>query len=423
MVDIWTRIEKEYKVNLNHFLELYNKGLGREEIAEQLGTSVFRVRQIASLLGLRMKKKHRQHDYELLLTKLKADTGNIDVIEDLIKDLDLANKELLKMHKSLVNCRDQNNLLRKQVRELAREENIYERLKADLQFTLEEIDIIAHQFEHKPIITQNNTLIVTLADLHIGQLVEAEDVGGANEYNFEIAKQRILKVFEEANRIGGKRLEVVILGDPIAGIIHGGNIIGEMPAVKALVSLIKLLSEILIPLSLNFQKINVTITNSNHSRLTEQPTKYKKAYDFDYIFSEFLQELLKDYNINVEYSLSGYNLIQLSENKYGFAFHGDTIRNYDITKEASVLKVMELCRQHYGVEPHLILNGHFHTYTSVLLPNGGMAISVGTLMGTDSYSYTSGYTPMPPSQVIINCDENGNIEWHKVVVLDKVGRT
>jgi len=288
MVELIKRIENEYKINVDDFLDLYRKGLSREEIAEELNIGVFKVRQISSLLNLRLKKKHRQADLELFEAKLKQDKGDTTYIEELTKDVELLNNELIKKNKALQKCKDDKLLLNRQVRELSRNSNFYDRLFNELKCEIDEIELCIDNLQ-KPIKNlNNNTIVVALADIHIGNLVKSEFVGWVNKYNFNIAKKRLQKVFNEVNKIDGKNLEIVLLGDILQGLIHQGNISGEMPVVKALVDFVKMFSKIVIPFKEKFEKINITITNGNHSRLTENVVFDYKTMNIIYLFEMHL---------------------------------------------------------------------------------------------------------------------------------------
>ena len=63
--DLIQKIKIEYGIDVDKFLELYKQGYSRKEIAEILETTEWNVRQVSTLLGLRMKK-----DIELLIMNI-----------------------------------------------------------------------------------------------------------------------------------------------------------------------------------------------------------------------------------------------------------------------------------------------------------------------------------------------------------------
>jgi len=421
MKEIITRLEKQYKVNINEFIELYEDNVTREDISYILGIGVHKVKTIAASLGLRMAKKYRQGDLQILKEKLQKEhltEGKKEVIEELVDDVEVLSEHLYKANKALVNCRDQNNVFRKQIREMARCEELEKRVADEVKEVLGEIKIPEIDLGAKTNYFNSELCIMALADLHVGNLTDPEDIGGINNYNFEVFKLRLGEMFRQVKYNRAKNLHIVILGDILQGIIHNNDLIGEQPTVKALVKFVEIFVGFVKEVAPHFMEVEITLTNSNHSRLQEKPVYHKKTFDFDYIIYEFLKNMLP--KIKVNYDTSGYNLIELPNNKYGFAFHGDTFRKYNPLNISEVLKVIETCKQVFNIEPHLILNGHFHQYCSTLLPNGGKAVSVGTMMGMDSYAFNNGFVNTPPSQVILEYNKFGDCVSEKVINLGNI---
>ena len=419
MRNLIVKLEKQYKFDTNEFIELYKAGYTKEEIAEKLDITEHQIKIIGAALGLRFAKKYRQGDMKLLEDAISSsDEPNKKVVIDLVEDVELLSEQLAKTNKSLVTCRDNNTALRKQIREFTREENYTEKIIKTMKDELENIKVL----EPKRVVNlpekTNELCILTLSDLHVGNLTELEDVGGINQYNFEVFSKRLTKMFEETMKSRSKNLHIVVLGDVLQGIIHNNDMLGEEPVVKMLVKFVELFSELVLMIYSYFNDVRITFTNSNHSRLNDKPVYNKKTYDFDYLIYEFVKNKLTD--IQVNYDISGYNLIELPNNKYGFCFHGDTVRRYNPLNMSEVIKVMQICKQVFNVEPELLLNGHFHQYCSTLMPNGGKAISVGTMMGMDNYAFNSGFVNTPPSQVILEYNELGECISERVIILDNI---
>jgi hypothetical protein len=420
MREVIVRLEKQYNIDIDDFLELYKNNIPREEISKILNIGVHKVKTIAASLGLRMAKKYREGDYKILEPKLQStDYVDEEVIEDLVDDVDVLSGHLYKTNKSLVNCRDQNNVLRKQIREMARCEEMESRIVTSLKENLEELSFELPKKSNKNTIKDNfnDLCLMCLSDLHVGNLTESADVGGLNQYNFDTFEKRLDKMFKEVRKSKATKLHIVILGDILQGVIHNNDLIGEQPTVKALVDFVKIFTEKVTSIFYDFQEIEVTLTNGNHSRLQEKPVYHKKTFDFDYIIYEFLKKMLM---VEVNYDRSGYNLIELPNKKYAFAFHGDTLRKYNPLNISEVIKATELCRQIFNKEPQLLLSGHFHQYCSTLLPNGGKAISVGTMMGMDSYAFNSGFVNTPPSQVILEYNNLGECICERVITFSDI---
>jgi len=416
MKEIIKRIEEHYNIKVDDFLELYELGYSRDEIAEQLSIGVMPVRQIGASLGLRFKKKHRSTDLDILKRRLESEE---DLVIQLTNDLEFMNEKALKLHKSLIKCRDENNFLRKQVRLSAREEKVLEEIREELKKIIEvkiEPVIVEH---NSPYYIPNGLNLVVLSDLHIGAKVEKENVGDMNEFNYDIAIKRIDAVFDKLLKMSyqSENLTIAILGDIFDGIIHGSQLIAEMPVTKAIAQFSAYIVAKVKSLSKAYKNIKLEIISGNHERLFDDPVVIHKPYDFSHIFFELVKTQLNDI-VEINYAFKGYHKIELPNNKWAFAFHGDMNRGYSPLKETEILKAMQLAKQVFDIEPYLILSGHLHKYMKTMLPNGGFAIGVGSLMGTNQYSYNNGWLAAIPSQVILFLNEKGEIEKEKVVNFD-----
>ncbi len=416
MKEIVSRIKEQYDIDLDKFLKLYELGYNREEIAEALNLGVFQVRTIAASLGLRLKKKFRSVDLDMLKRRLENED---DLVIKLSQDLEYANNKLLSLNRSIVKYRDENNLLRKQQRLLIREQNFIGKITKEIVKNVEKINFPEPKINTKNYHPDGLNLIV-LSDLHIGAKVSKEEVGELNSYNYKIALQRIHKVV--IANLGMPRqsdnLTILILGDIFDGIIHDSYLIAEMPVTKAVAQFSSYVIELLYSLSKAYKTIKLEIISGNHDRITDRPTITHKNFDFAHLFYEIVKQGVNQLNnVKITYGFKGYHLIDLPNNKKGFVFHGDMNRSYHPCKESEVLKAMTLCKQLYNVEPELLLSGHIHRYHKTLLPNGGYAITVGSLLGTNQYSYTNGWLNAIPNQVILFYNEFGELEKEKVVKL------
>jgi hypothetical protein len=99
--------------------------------------------------------------------------------------------------------------------------------RVDFLRSLGEPNAVPYSFKpHKP--SGQATAVIVLSDWHVEETVDPSTINGLNEFNLEIAEQRIKKVFENAVMlIEGARhtscikdLVVAVLGDMITGYIH-----------------------------------------------------------------------------------------------------------------------------------------------------------------------------------------------------------
>lgn len=108
--------------------------------------------------------------------------------------------------------------------------------EADLEHAEQRVDFIRAldnptpaRFDFKPCKPAGNaTAILVLSDWHVEETVDPETINGANEFNLEIAAQRIEAVFQNAVKLieaarslsNIKDMVVALLGDFITGYIH-----------------------------------------------------------------------------------------------------------------------------------------------------------------------------------------------------------
>jgi len=417
MIDPKSYIEKHYGVSVDEFVVKYKEGLSRKELANYFGKTEFVIRTIAGLLGLRLKKRFRNQDY---LSYVEKEEGKKEILSDILRENEVLSDSVYKLNKQLQYYKDQNLLLRKQIREKVRVENIYDAIVDELKQCVSNVELNVTEYDCvREFNNANGSSIICLSDLHIGAKVESKDVAEQNEYNFEIAKQRIDKLFNifMSAPYASYKVKVVLLGDIFDGIIHGSDLVAEMPVMEAVSEFAKYMASKIQTLLVNGFIVEVYGVTGNHERMTDVQQFYKKGFDFTYIFFELLKVFLKEYK--VEYFYSGHGLFEIVDDVYAFIFHGDIDRTYKAFNEQAQLKAIANCKNIYGVEPKLILNGHWHQYNKSMMYNGGYAISVGSLMGTNSYSYNTGYLNFIPSQTILFYDKDGELISEKVVLFKK----
>ena len=71
--------------------------------------------------------------------------------------------------------------------------------------------------------------------------------------------------------------------------------------------------------------------------------------------------------------------------------------------------------------PRLSLNGHWHSL-QILTKGNTECVQVGTMMGSDSYAMSKGFTGKP-SQLLIVIDEKWKVEYKPIYFNSKVGVT
>lgn len=179
--------------------------------------------------------------------------------------------------------------------------------------------------------------VLMLSDLHIGELVDFEEMGGLNEYNIEVFYRRlkiveqtlvkIITIMREAYKI--ETLNIFGLGDWVSGFIHLE--LAETNDIDITTILFEVGNEIanmIARLSTMFKRINFIGIFGNHGRLTKDIRYKKKFINWDYIFYHTIALYCKDlHNVNFTIPKSFWHISEIQSKKF-LLLHGDNIKSY-----------------------------------------------------------------------------------------------
>lgn len=267
-------------------------------------------------------------------------------------------------------------------------------------------------------ITQNKrlkeecTAIAQLSDIHLDEEVKKSMINGLNEYNPDIATQRMERYFKRLLylvnqcRKGGTTINNLVLqlgGDGISGWIHEElkqtNTLTPVQATLLLeenyIKGLKFLSEYG-----KFQKIVVICTIGNHSRTTEKnQSKNAAITSYEYIVYKHIIQAAQYMGLNnLEFKLSEsqfiyykiYDKINLFCHGNHFNYQGG-IGGIEVPVKKWILRENAVNKAFGGVDMAFI--GHWHTLTS--LPN--VRIN-GSVIGYNERGRAFGFTPELPMQ-------------------------
>jgi len=407
VVELVESLERKYKLNIEKLLELYQKNLPRDVMAEKLGVQEWTIRTVMNALNCRMAKKYRAHDYSYFLSRY-GDASDVELVEELQEmkeDLDQLSKDLVNKEFQLKKAR--------------REVNKYRRAHGEPLDIPELLRSIIKPIE-LPTITsaptaidkyRDYTQLVILSDLHCEEIVSPKDVGISNVYNWEEFERRLSLVFSEVidNYRGEHKCIIASIGDQISGIIHDtlestGKYTGE-----AVADIAKLLAKYTNTLAVVYDKVEVVAVTGNHSRLSDHRKSTANGFNLEYLMFEIWKALTTT-NVTFNFGHSGYIVAEIGGKHFGF-HHGDYHRaGFGTTKS---LKIQDAFRQATGIMPYHIAQGHLHTPMIENMHTGGQYITNGSMIGANSYSHSSGFTGLPWSQTTILLDQNGNIEFSR----------
>ena len=242
--------------------------------------------------------------------------------------------------------------------------------------------------------------VLVFSDWHIGEIVEADEVEGFNQFDWSIAQKRAYYLcrkfisWVQVQRLSANIDEAVIIcdGDLISGDIHHElQVTNEWPVPVQNVKAGFLIAHAVAQIAPYFKKVRVEfMTTDNHSRRTKKPQAKQTGYNSEgYTIAFIAKERLRDVS-NVEFNI--YAKIKQLVDIRGFHYlieHGNTIRGWAgfpwygadraVSREAKARRMMP--KKNF----YKVIIGHFHTPLKTL-----DYIVNGSLSGTTEFDHGQG---------------------------------
>lgn len=255
-----------------------------------------------------------------------------------------------------------------------------------------------------------------LSDWHFDEVVNADEMGGVNEYNREIAVERFKYVMKGAISETRKRpdlkydgIYLIFNGDMFSGNIHDelrrtneDTILGSIDFwADHVIAFIAGIKE-------EFGTVHVVFEYGNHGRNREKPHFKQAARDnFDWLLGRIVARYFRD-NSNITFQIpeSMDCLVEIYSTRY-LVTHGDAFSGGSgISGMLAPLMLGNARTAIQGMalgEPHdWMCLGHFHTYWSGL----GVIVN-GSGKGYDEYARRKKFRPERPQQAMwITVPEN-----------------
>jgi hypothetical protein len=249
-----------------------------------------------------------------------------------------------------------------------------------------------------------------LSDLHWGEVVRGSEIGGVNEFNMEIARQRLRRVIDKTcdllrHHVVGHYPGIVVCfgGDMISGSIHDElEQTNDGTVMEQALDLFEHLQAAILRLADEFGKVHIPCVTGNHGRSNRKwQAKRRAALSYEWLVYQFMQRAFADdervtWDIpdgpDVDFDLMG--------TRYRLT-HGDTFKTGGdgiigplgpITR--GTLKRSRMAAAMHQPYDYLLL-GHWHT-----LLWGANQITNGSLKGFDEFAMSLSVTPEPPAQAL-----------------------
>lgn len=249
---------------------------------------------------------------------------------------------------------------------------------------------------------------IDFSDWHIGEVVRRSETEGFNEFNWQIAQDRINSIttnflrWVETQRMGYKIDEIAVFakGDYVSGDIHSElKATNEFPLPVQAVNAGRLLGDQILRLSTQCRSLKVVLQGAdNHGRLQPKPqAKQKHANNISYICEAMAQQSCENQK-HIEWVQTDAMKTLADVGGWNFLIeHGDTVRGWAGLPHYGFMKTMakeSLKRMNTDRGFHYWSIAHFH------VPNflDNRIIVNGSLSGTSEFDHACG-RHAPPCQV------------------------
>ena len=255
----------------------------------------------------------------------------------------------LKIKKEKIKLNDMKTQLNKQVRELARKEDLVE----ILENKLEELKYTKPlEINHFPITeTSGRDGVMLCSDIHLGS--EVDNI--LDKYNPNICKEKmnyyVDKVIQYGKQNNIDKLYVLMAGDLVSGIIHDVNRYeSRLNIIEQIIMVSELIAETINKLSNYFYCI-CGIVLGNHDRIVAKKDKSIENENFAILIEQFVRLRLKDNPrvVFLEKRDEGILEIDIKGNKC-ICVHGHN------DKDATLDRLIEM----FEYNPNYIFKGHDH---------------------------------------------------------------
>lgn len=247
--------------------------------------------------------------------------------------------------------------------------------------------------------------VALFSDAHIDETVNPDSVLGLNEYDTEIAKERVSAYFANLatclKRDAVSDLYFASLGDTISGFIHPHleqeNGMTPQEAVlfgqSLIVSGMKYLREKLPAVSITFIGIS-----GNHSRTTKKiqaSNGYKLSYEW--IMYHNVKQICEGLELDIEFIIpeSELALIETPDNKRYIFCHGFQVQSKGTGTVAGIYPALQRLAMKWQkvFQQDKIFLGHYHTNVSI-----PTATVNGSIIGYNAFALSNGMGYEEPAQ-------------------------
>ena len=264
-----------------------------------------------------------------------------------------------------------------------------------------------------------------LSDTHFDEVVRPEEINFKNEYNREIAVERLKTYFQKVilltkEYITGINYEGCVLflgGDIFSGDIH--EELSETNEDTMLASVIFWTEQITAGINLlaeHFNYVHVPCVVGNHGRRTRKPRHKLRVKDnFDWFLSKTLeQRFIGNNKVTFDVAAGADLMVDVQDTTY-LLTHGDQAKGGGGIGGIWPPLMRMVAKKRNNVDFDYMVLGHFHQL--IMAPSSGFLLN-GSLKGYDEYAAIGNFAFEAPQQALwINVPEKG-VLWQTALLVD-----
>lgn len=254
------------------------------------------------------------------------------------------------------------------------------------------------------------TAILCCNDWHTEERIDADTVGGLNEFNLEIADRRIKRTFDKAIYLleftqHVAKIDDLVLwlgGDLISGAIHAeleeSNFLGPT---EAILWVQQRVSDGIYQLLPHFKSITVVTSYGNHGRSIQKPriaTGYRHSWEW-LAYQNLATYFAKEPKVAFKVERGYHNWLTIQEREVRF-HHGDAIKYAGGVGGWTIPVRKKISQWNKAKRADLDVIGHAHSFM-----HDWNYVHCGCLVGFNTFAQWIGAEFQPPTQTFMVMDK------------------
>jgi len=251
------------------------------------------------------------------------------------------------------------------------------------------------------------TVMTTLSDIHLDEIIRPEEMHWRNAYNRDIARQRLERYFTGVellarDYVSGVEYEGLVMclaGDTLSGAIHDElKETNEVPLPASIKYWVPVLADGIDYLAGVFGRVHVPCVPGNHGRLSKKPRAKLAALDnCDWLIASLLEErFAKDERVTFQVPESLDVTFEVYKTRF-LMNHGQTGGGQGIGGIWPPIKRLE-AKKRSTFDFDWFVIGHWHQYVHAQ----GLIIN-GSVKGYDEFAQREGFAPERAQQAFWLC--------------------